>query len=180
MYGIIYNNMESKIVECLASFESYKIASNELYSVISRFIDIEPSIRPCTIWKNSEFDENKIKCSSNYGFWIKLNDKNAIIYHKNSVNGWFTTYEIKEIGNFTILDIPGITVTTNKPSPKKKNRDNSQHGRHVSLIDELKLKLKNRNIENKPILIPERPIINTQSDFLMELKNSIRRINQNY
>ena len=175
MYGIIYNNRENKNLECIGTFESFKIASNELYNVISKFIDIEPTIRPCTIWKTQEFDENKIKANPQVGFWIKLNEKEAIIYQKTFYNGWFSSFEIKEIGSFIILDLPEISKVTVKHDTKNKN---TPLCKHTFLIEELKDKLKKRNTKNTPIIIPDRPTNNYQPDFLLELKKGIQRINK--
>lgn len=178
MYGIFYNNRQSKIMECLATFESFKAASRQFYAVVSKYIDIEPSIRPMTLWKTKEFDMNKIRQSTNMGYWIKMEDKSAIIYRKQPSNGWFTSSKIKEIGCFCILDIPEITKVEIIIPKKQKiimgESTNFQHGRHVSLIDELKIKLKNRVPTS--INIPQKEIKNDHNIFLNELKQRCQDI----
>lgn len=174
MYGIFYINRQSKTVECISTYESFKMASRQFYAVISKYIDVEPSLRPATILKSHEFDNSIIKISPIMGYWIKIEDKSALIYRKQASNSWFSYSKIKEIGSFSILEIPEITnvnpIKTEKIkiSSAPEISQHEQHGRHDTLIDELKLSLKNRT--PKSIIVEKKEPKNDHNVFLDELK----------
>ena len=176
MYGICYNNFCENTLECIATFESYKVASESLTNTISKYSDWEPSIRPITIWKEEEFDICKVQTSQNTGFWVEIKASSGIVYNKRDVNGWFSYAPILKVGSFTIIEIP--EVCENSPIvcykiPKNTNKKiiGSCDG-GTNIMKELKIKLRERNEKGVQFVMPQRENVKNQKHetFIQDLK----------
>jgi hypothetical protein len=120
------------------------------------------------------------------GYVFKMNEHNVTIYKKTTVSSWFGGKTVEKIGKIGIDEIKiQVTIADKKDHHKDEPKEietinfettisevpqNQTHGKHVSLIEELKYVLGNRQTKVISEEISNKPVVNKiREKFIYDL-----------
>ena len=188
MFALCYNNLNTGDVNHLHNYVSFKDASNSIRNQVQAYIEDNLLGNNSQIVSHHDCTPETLKTDTKKadGYWFIVQPTSALMCRKVTDAGWVSTdFHVETLGKFVILEIPALQLDVPLEEDEAAvsvadvvSSEKLQHGKHVSLVDELKTILQQRRSRiigdlERVDFVPDNPVLRKFESDLLEMRRKL-------